>query len=403
MESSKKDKKPKKEESEEEEEEEIEDEEQEEEDEVGEDFSKDPRAMTYLADAGKIADQALDELISKCKVGASIHELCVQSDAKIAELLTKVYTKKKFIKGVAFPTSISLNEVAGHFSATGDIGDDQHEYKSLSEGDLVKLDLGVQINGFAAVLAHTIVVSEKGDVVTGRKADVILAAYNALQAGLRQFYEKKFTNNQVTKTVKDVVSSYKATPVEGVLSHRMKRDIIDGTEVIINNQTVEQRVEERQFDYGDVFGFDVIVSSGEGKPRETGIKTSIFKRALETTYKLKTESARKLLSVVEQNFHTFPFSFNSFDNEEAIRMKNPIQNLKSTAKMGLVECLSHELLHPYPVLAEKKGEFVAQFKWTVAVRKEGPLVIAGKTVDLAKFNSEYKIEDKDALTHLEVL
>lgn len=49
----------KKEESEDEEEEEIEEVEEEEEieeEEVGEDFSKDPRAMTYLADAGKIAD-----------------------------------------------------------------------------------------------------------------------------------------------------------------------------------------------------------------------------------------------------------------------------------------------------------------------------------------------------------
>lgn len=51
-------KKTKKEESEEEEEEEIEEVEEEEEieDEVGEDFSKDPRAMVYLTDAGKIAD-----------------------------------------------------------------------------------------------------------------------------------------------------------------------------------------------------------------------------------------------------------------------------------------------------------------------------------------------------------
>lgn len=49
----------KKEESEDEEEEEVEEVEEveeEEEQEVGEDFSKDPRAMTYLADAGKVAD-----------------------------------------------------------------------------------------------------------------------------------------------------------------------------------------------------------------------------------------------------------------------------------------------------------------------------------------------------------
>ena len=51
-------------------------------------------------------------------------------------------------------------------------------------------------------------------------------------------------------------------------------------------------------------------------------------------------------------------------------------------RMGLVECVNNELLHPYPVLAEKKGEFVAQFKYTIAVRKEGPLIICGNTIDL---------------------
>ena len=55
----KKNTKNKKEESEEEEEEEIEEVEEEdeiEEEELGEDFSKDPRAFTYVTDAGKIAD-----------------------------------------------------------------------------------------------------------------------------------------------------------------------------------------------------------------------------------------------------------------------------------------------------------------------------------------------------------
>lgn len=46
----------KQEEEEEEEVEEIEEEVEEEEDEVGEDFSKDPRAMSYLQDAGSIAE-----------------------------------------------------------------------------------------------------------------------------------------------------------------------------------------------------------------------------------------------------------------------------------------------------------------------------------------------------------
>lgn len=220
-----------------------------------------------------------------------------------------------------------MNEVCGHFSATTEESKDPHEYKNLSEGDVAKLDLGVQINGFAAVVAHTIVVSDKGEVVTGRKADAILAAYHAIQAAVRSFYPEKNNNYDVTNTIAAVTSSYKITPVEGVLSHRMKRDIIDGIETIINQSTFDQKVEQRNFEFGDVFGLDVIVSTGEGKPKETEIKTSIFKRALETTYKLKTDGGRKLLSVVEHNFHTFPFSFNAFDNEDSLNITNKIVNL----------------------------------------------------------------------------
>ena len=89
----------------------------------------------------------------------------------------------------------------------------------------------------------------------------------------------------------------------------------------------------------------------------------IFKRAVETTYKLKFESSRKLLSVVENNFFTFPWAFNVFDNvEENIVMKTDVSNLKAVARQGIVECVQHELMHPYPVMTERKNEFVAQFK-----------------------------------------
>ncbi len=181
----------------------------------------------------------------------------------------------------------------------------------------------------------------------------------------------------------------------------MKRDIIDGMECIINKSTFEQKVDDRQFEHGDVFGMDVIVSTGEGKPKETGIKTTVYKRALETTYKLRTDSGRKLLSVVENNFYSFPFSFNVFDKEDNLKLKAPIQNLKTTMKLGLNECTKYELLHAYPVLSEKKGEIVAQFKYTIAVREEGPIILAGLPLDVTKFESDKKVTDEKITKTLE--
>ena len=370
---------------------------EEEEDEIGEDFAKDPRAFALWLDAGKVADLALKHVISLVKPDANIYQLCIAGDNFIRAELGKVYNKKKYTKGVAFPTSISVNEICGHFAPSA--VETEEVAKKLVTGDVVKIDLGVQIHGFAAVAAHTVVCGE--DKVTGKKADVILAAYNALQASLRLFNVKTNSNDDVTNVIKTVTDSYNVTPIEGVLSHKMRRDIIDGFETIINKSTNEQKVDIRDFEHGDVFGLDVIITTGEGKPKETQIKTSIYKRALETTYKLKSESSRKLLSVVEHNFFNFPFSLNAFDNEENIKTTKQIDNLKNVVKIGLTECVNHELFYPHPVLTEKKGEIVAQFKWTIAVRNEGPFVLCGELLDVSKFESQYSIVDEKVKALLE--
>ena len=49
----------------------------------------------------------------------------------------------------------------------------------------------------------------------------------------------------------------------------------------------------------------------------------------------------------------------------------------SQARLGIVECLNHELLHPYPVLREKAGDLVAHFKATVLLVPSGVDKITG--------------------------
>lgn len=68
--------------------------------------------------------------------------------------------------------------------------------------------------------------------------------------------------------------------------------------------------------------------------------------------------------------------------------------------MGLVECVKNELLHPYPVLSEKKGDIVAQFKWTIAIRENGPFVVAGLTLDESHLSSESKVTDENIVNLL---
>lgn len=207
-------------------------------------------------------------MISLCTPGTKIYDIIQKGDKFLRDQLEKCFTKKKFMKSVAFPISIAVNEVCGNFNPIeGEETKYPHEYVVLSEGDVVKIDLGVQIQGLPAMVSHTLVCSSKDEQVKGRKADVVLATYYAIQAALRMMNTNK-TNNEITAVIAKIAAAFKVNPVEGVLSHRMKRDIIDGPEVIINKTTFDQKVETRKFVAGDIFGLDVIMSTGEGIPKE---------------------------------------------------------------------------------------------------------------------------------------
>jgi len=112
-------------------------------------------------------------VIAKCVANSSVSDICAFGDNLIEQEVKKVFTKdKKMEKGVAFPTCISVNSIVGHLSP---LKSEDHQIK---ENDVVKIDLGCHIDGFVGLVAHTIVVGAKS--VDGKKADVILAAYNAI-------------------------------------------------------------------------------------------------------------------------------------------------------------------------------------------------------------------------------
>jgi methionine aminopeptidase len=88
--------------------------------------------------------------------------------------------KGKAEKGLAFPTCLSMNHCAGHFSPL------LENTSQLQEGDLVKVDLGVHIDGYIAQIAFTwIITADRTSPIKGRAADVVCAAHLAAEAALR--------------------------------------------------------------------------------------------------------------------------------------------------------------------------------------------------------------------------
>jgi len=248
----------------------------------------------------------------------------------------------------------------------------------LKDGDLVKIDLGAHIDGYISVCAHTTIVGQTGPekAVTGRIADVVCAAWFASEAALKLIRPGK-TNKDVTEVIQKVAEVFKVKPVEGVLSHQMKRFIIDGNKVIINKPDLDNQVDVHQFETNEVYQIDILMSTGEGKVKEQDAKTTVYKRAVDQAYSLKMKNSRYLYSEIVKRFGTLPFTIRAFDEKKG--------------RHGITEIVKHDLVHAYPVLYEKQGEYISQFKFTV-------LIQANQTLKLNNFplpyvSSAHRIDD----------
>lgn len=338
-----------------------------------------PEVCTKYTTAGEIANKVLQLVINASVADADIYDICKIGDDAIVDLTGKCYNKKdkdgkKIEKGIGFPTCISVNELGGNFSPL------KGESKTLRSGDVVKIELGVHIDGYIAEAGHTILIphspsdspSEKTSAlddkgrICDRRADVIAAAWTAAETALRTMQVGN-KNTQVTDVLRDSSNAYKCQPVNGVLSHSISKYVIDGPNVIVSKESSDDasHQQEHTFEVNSAYTLDIRMSTGDGKLRENGdVRHTLYKRAHETTYILKTQKARQFISEVKKKFPSLPFSLRNFEDEQC-------------ARVGVSEANRHKLLHEYPVMNERVGEYVACFKFTVLLLSGGVKKISG--------------------------
>ncbi|CAA0835859.1 ERBB-3 BINDING PROTEIN 1 [Striga hermonthica] len=321
-----------------------------------------PEVVTKYKSAAEIVNKALQLVVSECREGALVVDLCEKGDAFIRDQAGNMYknVKKKIERGVAFPTCISLNNTVCHFSPAKD------DTTKIGAGDVMKIDMGCHIDGFIAVVAHTHVVQSGKGPITGRAADVIAAANTAAEVALRLVRPGK-KNKDVTEAIQKVAAAYDCKIVEGVLSHQMKQFVIDGNKVVLSASGPETRVDEAEFEENEVYSIDIVTSTGEGKPKLLDEKqTTIYKRAVDKNYHLKIKASRFIFSEISQKFPVMPFTARALEDKRA--------------RLGLLECVNHDLLQPYPVLHEKPGDLVAHIKFTVLLMPNGSDRITSHTL-----------------------
>lgn len=149
-----------------------------------------------------------------------------------------------------------------------------------------------------------------------------------------------------------------------MLSCQQAQNVIDGKKRIILNPSEVQRkdFETATFAEGEVYGIDILISSGEDgkvrrkeKKKENNLQTSrdlfltfcqarveesrttIYQRDSAVTYQLKLKNSRMVFTEVQKKAGSFPFNLRVLEDEKR-------------ARMGLQEAVQHSLVKPYEVM-----------------------------------------------------
>lgn len=165
--------------------------------------------------------------------------------------------------------------------------------------------------------------------------------------------------------------------------------MIDGNKVIIGKRDHTMKVDAATFEPNEVYSVDICLSTGDGKPKQhPETRTTVFKRAVDKTYRLKMKASRYLFNEMNSKFPTLPFTLRAFEDEKS-------------ARMGVVECQKHDLVVPYPVLLEKEGAKVVHFKFTLLLLPSGSTkVTEGSSIDPSLYLPNEGVEIPDEIKEI---
>lgn len=297
--------------------------------------SNDKKDIENFIKAGKIAKKVLDTSKKMIIPGESYLD--------IAETIEKMIIDEG--GKIAFPTNISINENAAHY--TPKINDD----KILKENDLVKIDFGVHVEGCISDNAYTIDLSNQNGKLVEASKNALDAATSYMKAGRKVGDIGEVIENEITKL------GFK--PIENLTGHMIKPYLLHAGEIIPNIKTDDDYILKE----GDVFAVEPFATDGHGAVKE-GTDLEIY--SLAEMKNVRMRQSRQILAHILQNYFTLPFSK---------RWLITTVNSQITLGAALREMTRSGILHTYPVLKEVENGLVSQAEHTVIVEKDSVKIL----------------------------
>lgn len=288
-----------------------------------------------LIEAGGIASQVRGEARSIVEAGKPVIEICEFVRRRVAELGGDM----------AFPCNVDIDSVAAHY--TSPLGDTT----VVEDGSLVKVDIGVHVDGYIADTATTVCLDPSLRGLVEAAEAGLSEAIKAVRAGAR--------SNDIGAVIERTIKARGAIPIGNLTGHRMARYVVHAGQSIPNvsgrnGHTLRE---------GEVYAIEPFsvppTASGwitDGPPGHI----YLFKKKR----RVRSETAKGMLRVIQSEYRTLPFAsrwvLGRFPGQEGAE--------------AFSEMLRSKCIYSYPQLVERSHAPVAQAEHTVIVTDDGCIV-----------------------------
>ncbi len=284
--------------------------------------------------AGDIHKKVVKFIKPKIKVGTKLLEICESTENKLIELGAEI----------GFPTNVCINEVAAHYTSP------PNDESVIKEGDVVKIDIGVSVEGYVADGAFT--VSFNQDPST---ANLVTAVETAVLKGL-SIIKPGVKTVEVGKVTAKIIRGFGYHPIKDLHGHSLEKWQVHGFKEIPNVGISSGDV----FEEGDVFALECFANSGGLGNIHNGTICNIYAYDLNTErVPIRMKITRRVIGWIAKNKKTLPFSTRELLKEFR------------TGKMALRELTTAGKLHKHFEVRAEKGTYVSQFEKTFIVTDKG--------------------------------
>jgi len=274
--------------------------------------------------AGKITAECINYAKELVGVGLSYLETAEKIEKNIFDLGGKC----------AFPVNISVNEIAAHDTP---FMDDKRVFK---EGDLVKIDIGVSVNGAIGDSAVTIDLGDNKELVKASEK-ALSEAIKVIKLGVEL--------REIGKKINEAIKSFGFNPIKNLSGHGLDRYKVHTGLNIPNYDNLDNKGLERGY-----IAIEPFATTGGGKIAE-GKRSGIYK--LEKVKPVRNNLARDLLKFISKEYQTLPFAKRWLKSFKALNF-----SLNALEKEGIIK--------EYPLLVESSKGMVSQAEHTLYIGKE---------------------------------